>query len=209
MKTLDKLLESIVEQELTMVDEAAKTMKDLNGGGLALFKKHIGNTIEFYLYDPSKVQEMMTSFTKYNAIDVMVGYLDMKEKPNCDAWIISSAAALRGFGPIMYTIALSEVSPDYLASDRNLTSDDARRVWDYFYTHRANEFNIKPNGNDCEHTDATQGEDPALFHAFSLKRPVKFSQLEQRHLEMWNKLGDDLQKKLTLAGDWFFYDLYQ
>lgn len=56
--------------------------------------------------------------------------------PEKDTFTISLAAAEKGWGPMMYDLALSLVHPGFLASDRHDVSGYAKKVWDFYFQHR-------------------------------------------------------------------------
>lgn len=54
-----------------------------------------------------------------------------------DVMLVSLAAAEKGWGPLVYDIALSIVYPKFLTSSRDDVSKHARKVWDYYLKSRS------------------------------------------------------------------------
>lgn len=210
--SLKQLIESIVEMEL--LDEDAKNIKDLGGEGLALYKTGGGSFRDYYLYRPDRVEGMMKHFTKISAIEAMVGVINIVIDRECETWTVATVAAESGYGPIMYTIAMSDIAPEYLAADRGATSSEARELWAFMLDNRSKEFHMKDLVGRCTHYKATDEEDPALFKAFSIKRKVNFKSLESKHNETMAVISKKQPnvwsiKKLIMAGEFLFGDLYK
>lgn len=51
-------------------------------------------------------------------------------------YTVDSSAAVKGWGPLTYDIAMSIVSPAYLMADRNSNSQDADKIWTYYLKNR-------------------------------------------------------------------------
>lgn len=71
----------------------------------------------------------------------IVGYIRFEMAPECSdskrTYQVISSAALKGWGPLMYDIAMSVLHPNYLTADRNSNSADADKVWTYYLKNRS------------------------------------------------------------------------
>jgi len=68
----------------------------------------------------------------------IVGYLAYEPiTPGGDGdCYVSLSAADTGYGPLLYDLALSVISPRGLASDRHSVSKSAQRIWQYYFNNR-------------------------------------------------------------------------
>ena len=182
MSTFQQLLEQMVSEEL--LDEAAKEVGSLDSEHLALAILPNGAYRRFILYNPySLVRHLkLTTSSEANSKSVVVGYVLLKNMVSCDAWSVQLSAAEKGYGPAMYDIAMSNIAPEGMVSDRSVVSDAASRVWRYMFTTRAHDFIIRPVEDDKTCASPNQG-DPALDHSYAIKNPVNVTSLVKRHLD--------------------------
>jgi hypothetical protein len=72
----------------------------------------------------------------------IIGYIYMDLNKECNTptspktYTVNSSAAVKGWGPLTYDIAMSIVSPAYLMADRNSNSQDADKIWMYYLKNR-------------------------------------------------------------------------
>lgn len=66
-----------------------------------------------------------------------VGFVSFMEQQSLNCHSINLAAAEKGYGPMLYDIALSVISPGYLISDRQSVSKAAQNVWSYYFNNRS------------------------------------------------------------------------
>jgi len=94
---------------------------------LALLRKSNGINIIYVLYDPAK---LAVGIGDSETPGVIYGYLDVMPHHG-DSWNageIKYSAAEKGYGPLMYELAMSDF-PTGLMPDRFSTSPAARKVW--------------------------------------------------------------------------------
>lgn len=196
---LNQLIENVLSEEI--LDEAAKTIQQSDQEKLALLYHQDGLEKQFVLYRPEVFAWSLRSGTAM-ATEAIVGFLNIKYKTDCDVWFVQYSAALKGYGPLMYDIAMSAISPDYLGADRGSVSPQARRVWNYMLTVRAHDFNIKQlQGDKC----LAGYQEEELKRAFAIKNPVNFSSLVMRHESFMKKIKNPNTVKVLLDnGDHFF-----
>lgn len=194
---LESLIESVLSEEL--LDEAAVSVDSLVSQGIALFVDDDGTNRDFIFYKPETLLKFVANNPKAKekeslrqaAPQVIVGYMEIKNENLAEfgAWNVGYAAAVKGYGPPMYDIAMSSISPEFLSSDRKHVSQFARRVWAYYLTNRANEFYIKKMPSEGSFSDESNlGNDENLNYAFAIKQPVNFSSLVQKNEETMKTL---------------------
>jgi len=106
--------------------EAAIASGQAASQNLALFQKNSAGSVVYVLYDPAK----FASAEGDDPRGVIYGYIDIKPHHG-DAWDageVKFAAAEKGYGPLMYELAMSDF-PGGLMPDRLSTSAAARNVW--------------------------------------------------------------------------------
>jgi hypothetical protein len=115
--------------------EAAIKGKVAASQGLALLRSSKGPGVEYILYNPAKFYELAQGVPKdrLESIDpseMIYGYLDVRShKDECwNAAEIKFSAARKGFGPLMYELAMSDFGK--IMSDHGSgSSPSARAVW--------------------------------------------------------------------------------
>jgi len=196
---LNQLIENVLSEEI--LDEAAKTIQQSDQEKLALLYHKDGLGKQFVLYRPEVFAWSFKSGTQL-LTDSIVGFINITYNQNCDVWFVQYSAALKGYGPLMYDIAMSAIAPDYLGADRNSVSLQARRVWAYMLTVRAHDFNTKKlQGNKC----LAGYQEEELKRVFSIKNPIDFSSLVARHESLMKKMKNtNATRTLLNSGDHFF-----
>lgn len=190
--TTHKLLEQLVTANFLLL-EASVDLTALASQGLALYTGDDGTTKDFVLYKPQPLLELVQKapdilskkelLSKY-ASTIVVGFLQITNEKvsSCGAWTVVYSSAQKGYGPVLYDIAMSDISPDYLSSDRNKVSPLARNVWDYYLNNRSSEFNIRnmPEEEQCQFADDYElGKNKSLNVAFAIKNKLNPSGLVQ------------------------------
>jgi hypothetical protein len=66
------------------------------------------------------------------------GHIKCDRFMNSDIFIVESSCVDKGYGPLLYDIAMETVTKHgcMLVSDRKIVSDDAFKVWKYYYENR-------------------------------------------------------------------------
>ena len=127
------------------LSEAMKTPADLPDHVYVGIKQDegTGGQVVFY-YSDSKGDEIgpYDDYSGLVAIEKAEGH-NMPGRVgvgNCDgAWIIAGTEADRGWGPLLYDVAMewATINGNGLTSDRYEVSAAARRVWDYYLNKRS------------------------------------------------------------------------
>ena len=209
---LKKMVESVVQEQ--MLDEKAISNQEALNQGLALYVKRMDNRYVLTLYD----SQTALNVTIPNRFDkCIIGYIEISYKVICESWIVKYSAARKGYGPLMYELAMSIVSPDFIRADTAYVSQDAQKVWSYFFTNRANEFNILPldtKDTQClPFSEKSPRHKEAIYQKYSMKSPYPVDALEEKHENNLAQLDDFHAKSkfntyLVGATDRFFNEKF-
>lgn len=113
---------------------------DINNFGL--MKSGSGNQMDFILYDVVSFVEKMKR-EKRMEIDqsIILGTITVEKHsgfgPCHDAWDVTTVAAVKGYGPVMYDIAMGHVPSKTLMPDRANVSASAKAIWKYYKNNRS------------------------------------------------------------------------
>lgn len=142
---LSTLLEYLDED----IDEAAVSVKQAISGKLAAYTNQgaIGwRHGAIILYDPIMATNNIKDNIQedYAAEDIItferaiVGYVNIQPNDYCgtNTYEVKTSAALSGYGPLLYDMALSHIYPNYLTADRSSVSTKAQKVWEYYFYNR-------------------------------------------------------------------------
>lgn len=207
--------------ESVLLDEDAVNLNQLNTQKLALLVEGDGQDKVFILYNPVLLKGVVKQGIKTPstvATSFIFSFVSMSYFDLCEFWTIDKTAAEKGYGPISYEIAMSAVSPAFVASDRNTVKPGARKVWNYFFNNRANEFNIKqinPAQTDDACLNPNQGSDTFLQYAYSIKNKIDINTLVSHHVQMLRELqmegldSQEINEFIHKKGFDFFYERFQ
>jgi hypothetical protein len=98
-----------------------------------------GNDTDFY-DDPVSGIVSIHRPSSFTNVSFATGKSTEKTEGACDgAWVISSTEATKGWGPLLYDIAIEWATEngEGLTPDRFAVSPDAAKVWDYYLTKRS------------------------------------------------------------------------
>jgi hypothetical protein len=186
MKLISKLIENAMEKEL---EETAITSDEAIEKNLALLTFNTGIGPEIILY------------TLEGNIEIF-GYMSISKLENTnDSYVVDLSAAEKGFGPLLYEIAMSKFG--LIVPDRFSVSQKAKNLWFKFY-----------NRNDIikEHLPKTvrMHNEDFLNYGYTTKNPVNSSRLEQKNklnlskAYLYNKTEEGLTDKISELGLTFF-----
>jgi len=132
----------LLESWRNYITEKMKTSADLPDHVYVGIKED-GNQVVFYYSDSyGKEIDFHDEYSGIIAIEKAEGH-NMPGRQgvgNCDgAWIIAGAEANRGWGPLLYDVAMewATINGNGLTPDRYEVSAAARRVWDYYLNNRS------------------------------------------------------------------------
>ena len=216
---ITKLLQELVEYVL--LDEEAVRLNQLNSEKLALLVEGDNQDKVFILYNPVLLKQIVKQGIKAPSTvntSFILSFVSMSYFELCEFWTIDKTAADKGYGPISYEIAMSGVSPGFVTSDRKTVKPGARKVWQYFFNNRANEFNIKqinPAQTDDACLNPNQGSDTFLQYAYSIKNKIDVNALISRHVQLLRELqmegldSQEINEFIHKKGFDFFYERFQ
>jgi hypothetical protein len=98
-----------------------------------------GNDTDFY-DDPVSGIVSIHRPSSFTNVSFATGKSTENTEGACDgAWVISSTEATKGWGPLLYDIAIEWATEngEGLTPDRFAVSPDAAKVWDYYLTKRS------------------------------------------------------------------------
>jgi hypothetical protein len=115
--------------------EAAVGGQQAVANELALYRKGMGEAVVYVLYDPTTLEEQIPLYQDGagDISSVIYGYLKVwpHSGESWNAGEVGEAAAKKGYGPLMYELAMSDFE-NGLMPDRTSTSAAARNIWKVF-----------------------------------------------------------------------------
>jgi hypothetical protein len=139
-----------------LLAEAAKTIEDLPDDVYIAIEEYGSRGARIYYSN-----ELGDDYQRKTVDDpvvrgrIVIVDLGGREYGPCDgAWKVSSADAKKGWGPMLYDVAMeyATLNAGGLVSDRDAVSPEARRVWDYYLGNRSD---VTPHQLDNEYGDLT------------------------------------------------------
>lgn len=156
---------------------------------------HLKNTTILVL-DSSSLTLYDTSFWGLdNQEDGVLGFIAIGN--NKDNLFVELSCAKKGFGPLMYELAMQSVYDNPLMPDfEGNTNNKALRMWDYFY--KGNNPDVKvielKEGNDgYRDFIGYNGVDDSALHLFNSRfymEPDDFYLLESNAEDFFDEIGD-------------------
>lgn len=213
--SLNCLLEQLVEDVLVL-DEAAKTIGALESEDLALSIMKGGTY--FVLYDPLLIDQEDQIEDNY---DYIHGFIQIKHSSTCNSWIVSYVSAKKNYGPTMYDIAMSYIYPDFMRADTRYISTAARKIWNFMYTHRANEFLMEPISDlstslSCKAAEEDESKNQvrhkSIDYAYAIKNWINLSVLTANHskfVKTSKLVKRDFEYKLRVGSSKMFNDSFE
>jgi TfoX/Sxy family transcriptional regulator of competence genes len=216
---MHNLIKKVVNEEIVL-REKAKTIQELEKENLALLITDDAGDLMFVLYEPSKMQSAFDKYSKYALIYAIKGMMAIRKNEKGNFYHVLRVAANRGYGPTLYDVAMSRIKPLPLAADRNSTSEDAQRVWEYMYHERQKDFNLIPLPTTDEEFGFGVGsknkeflqDNPVFQYAYEIKVKRNLSKLIKANDSFFNsnlRVQDKLRQTLKQTADMFFNDLYE
>jgi hypothetical protein len=188
---------------------------------LALFQKGQVGGRSVILYDATKLRGAALDEDEYwdsGTEESMLGYVEFSDSVDCDdeVYEINRIAAVKGYGPLLYDVALSYAKTDGMEGvvpDRNRVSPAALKVWEYYFDRRSDVSKtwLRDTSLNCGHLG------DVLNHVYSLSAPMPWIRsLESNHratAQHLSELGihyndDEVEMHLWEAGDSMFRSMY-
>lgn len=190
--------------------EAAVGGEQAANSGLALFRRTSGQFVQYILYNPTALKEVMDDPSFYSMRfkkplgEIVLGYVQARPRSGeCNnATQIVVSVATKGYGPLMYDIVMSD-SEGGIMSDRNSTSDAAKNIWKHYAQSGQVEmtpFDDKDDPKTPEpDDDCYLVDDKLLDQSFDGKgQGGAKSKLLQNHEQAMDELPNDKVKRQTL-----------
>jgi hypothetical protein len=200
-----------------LLNEVAATPDASAAKGLALYRFWSTGVMQVVIYDPSVLMDVIHDQVLAHKAGVTVGGTprDMEamfrgikrhvipvkfikgmltfappDKGECyGGWTVRATAAEKGFGPLVYDIAMGVAPNSTLIPDRKSTSKSAGSVWQYYKNKRADikamplddmdNPRTKPKYDDCQ--VVSDDERPWLDFAYQGLGAVDTGNLERNH----------------------------
>jgi hypothetical protein len=117
----------------------------------------------------------------FDANQTVLAEAGMEQDPDSDVWFIATTHAEGGWGPLVYDVAMewASMNGSGLASDRDIVSQDALRVWGFYKDKRPDvKHHILPKellGKDAAKPDAAKSP---LAYRYT-KQPTAIGELKK------------------------------
>lgn len=210
-RELTLFIEQIIEQE---IDEVAVSPQRAESSGYALFTEQRGRFTNIVLFNPAvygveyKASRMNDeSLSSYKSI---LGIMFLEKDKGCKTWRVAGSAAVKGYGPLVYDVALTECGSDGLAPDKGMVSASARNVWLYNFTTRKNDFLITKFGPPCAFTGkrSSSNTEEYLDCKYVLKTPLNLTSLKTQAssalTELKTRYGGKPERDLVELAEMYF-----
>lgn len=217
--------------------EAAVAGNTAASRGLALYRLQRGAGVDYVLYNPENFAKEIENtngeknlslhdIEEFDPSNIIIGCLGVTlHGGKCwDAAEVGMSAAEKGYGPLMYELAMSDYG--VMMSDRISTSASARKVWQK-YDQRADVKKLPfddisdpktpPKEDDCKILpDYEDDEVPYLNQAYAGKGDSSGKEVLMRNhqefiYQMQKKfyLRSDVEKALLTLGEMYFSIRYE
>lgn len=132
-----------------LLSEAAYGIQDMSDNVYIAIEKFHPRAVRIYYSDADGAQYEARQFghrvqniVKLDEPEGKILIVDLQDRehgPCAGAWKVSSANAKKGWGPLLYDVAIEYASLNAggLVADRDVVSPNARRVWDYYLSGRS------------------------------------------------------------------------
>ncbi len=181
--------------------EAWKSIDEFkNPMGLAL---HKGEKM-FILYDPHNIQEPMKNWDHEEMAENIFGVIELRWNEKHEAFEVKSVWAQKGYGPVMYLVALDHAEEKGLISTRqrgNITPE-AKKIWKEFHEGKGKEyvktkFLVNEDGGLSE-----DHKEDYLNKRYLIEEPYDTREIERSHEKLfkYDKYGEMINT-LIEAGD--------
>jgi hypothetical protein len=213
MQSIVKWINNLLTEEIHNILEVSQNINQLQNAAL-LVEKGMGAT-SFVLYrqdfiktaiEIKKQNPSMSSKELLGKIqpESILGYIKMAFSSECNAIEVLESAAIKGYGPLMYDIAMAYSGKKGIMSDRDATSSSAQNVWNFYYTKRRSELKIIKLPEDC----VDESMPKFLKVKYLALTPIDYSHLISAHQETAKGHGNQqpelTQLLLGVASSFFF-----
>ena len=161
--------------------------------GLGLFVYQDKSSLRLTLFRP----DVLVSVN--NTLNPVVGTIRLIDELSCKAWMMVNAAAEKGYGPLLFDLAMSHVHPRFVVADNVSVSPSALRVMSYMFLQRRNDFDIqKIKGATC----LPRNKEEAVQYRYRIKSPLDPSRLLAAAQKAYDTLGLSQPELETKLRNW-------
>lgn len=102
------------------------------------------DTKEIVLYDKTRIIRDPEGIVNMCNDRAIYCYGEMETSPANphECWSVVMSAAVNKFGPFLYDTMLSIAGEQGLIPDRGSVSEEARKIWEYYFTRRKDQFKL-------------------------------------------------------------------
>lgn len=100
------------------------------------------DSTEIVLYDKTLINNPSEMYSSNEPAIYCFGEMETSSANPYECWSVVMSAALNKFGPFLYDTMLSIAGEKGLIPDRGSVSDQARNIWEYYFTRRQNQFRL-------------------------------------------------------------------
>lgn len=215
-KFLKEYIKLLLQEKAVNVTQAGKEKLALyvvDKGDDKSFILYDGVGLEDYIYEAegNKIYSGEVKGFIYAILDVSQQWAD---EPSYGAWKVTASAAQKGYGPMMYDIAMQSLPG--LTSDRGTVSPSAKNIWNYYFNNRSDvekepldnfRAPATPDPNDDGRVFPGGNKNP-LNYAYISKKPAKIATLTKNHNAFVKKAGANHLKTIVMAAESFWDEKY-
>jgi hypothetical protein len=188
----EHLLSKVISR---LLNEGAKTVQDAMQENIHLLVDEYPQTLRLVLYK---------SLPKGNYRDFQpIASITLdNEVSTCGSWVVSTSAAEKGYGPLIYDIALSAVYPEWVRADA-LIKPAAKNVWDKMINVYGDKYENQPQRpvSFSGQSDCDTGLDQQVM--VRIKQPLDYDSLFDITLDKEEK------REIVWMGRQFFQKKYK
>lgn len=175
----------ITERYIKSLVEAAITADAAQSAGMALMITATGDKMDIVLYDPRKflrfAQENLQgedANSDSDCSDCIYGHVQMRPVPQSygqsyGAYVINTTSSLKGYGPLMYDIALGLGRP--VIPDRSSVSPAAKKIWTVYKLNRSDVKKLPLDNKDAPRTPDPKDDSVIYPGEDELTNPLNFA----------------------------------
>jgi len=135
---------SLLKEYKSIYKEKAIQISDiLKNKDICMFIYKKSDSYRVYLYDKTKIIDKEENQIDLNGF-IAYGRIEKESDTPYKAYNTSYTVAIKGYGPVLYDTLLALAGKKGLCPDRGVVSDNAKDVWEFYYTKREDEIVTRP-----------------------------------------------------------------
>lgn len=193
-------MKKLFEASQKFLGEEAKNFNDFVNTNIDIYIEEGRKTVKFYL-----IQRV--SQTVFGTIEIdRVTEFNNRYGDCLGAWQVSWSEANKGYGPLMYDIAMEYATSEGagLTCDRLVVSDSAYKVWQYYLNNRSDveHFQLDDLNNTLTPTEKDNCFQDSAKDQHAKNRDKKPDFPRSPLSKMYRKKGGETIKKFKEMGRW-------